>query len=890
MATNSGTSLLPTSDDNGQGNKRVSTAAPPKIRRRNRMITSCLECRRRKLKCDKLHPCTNCTKFSRDCAFLAPTLDSQSQKKLTEIKEKMGSLERTLQQDVARRDRARRAKASDNQDLSTKLPGQEDTSSDDGVVPDDEKGLEMTPLAVADAAYENDADDEMLDLGVRVGKMRMTERLGGFFRPKLSEELARMIRDPGNDHRNSEEKAARLPMTPQSTESFLEPGPTYLAPNSSFILGDVGRRRSLMDFLPPKEAADSLVGHYFHRVHTIAKVVHRSTFQLQYDNFWTNVLMGIEPAASAQALVFAVLFAAAVSLSEAEISSIFSRSKRAVVTNFQTGTEVALGKAQFLRTSRIETLQALVIYLIPMCRSEISRAHSVLVGTAIRLGECMGLHRDPGMTYNMPAIECQTRRTLWFQLCLLDLRTVEAQGPRPGIRRDEYDTQFPLNIDDGDLVLAEPKETERAWTDMTFSRMRFECNEMHRVIWVDRLRLEKKQISITHVMGKIESFRRAMEAKYLPIFDERVPIQRLAKLVMDILLLRMHIMVLHRYHNSVTTRIPDRLRQVILTSGTQQMEDAVAVETDPELAPWRWYAGAYQQWQTAFLLLVEVFVYPMRREADRIWNIIDYVFEPDRSLSRTQKGRMLMSEFRDRIAIYRDIRKVRAPVTMPTKMVHTVLRKVDDDAPSNPLNKPRDLKPTAVADSKPNSHPFTPASTSPPETSQGVSPPALGSEGSFHAWSYDTPVNFFVGDTRAPRPWDGSSSSSRGVWWANADKRQEPAAVVSPPSGMGSSPSEVSTTDSWPPFISNQQQGWPAPYPHHSGMETMTRMTNETAVPNNQAEGLIVSGSLAVIDDPVGNQQMTSTVASRAPTAPADPMVLDIDWVSFACSVSTWLQ
>src|SRR4051812_37097422 len=28
-----------------------------KIRRRNRLITSCLECRRRKLKCDKTHPC-----------------------------------------------------------------------------------------------------------------------------------------------------------------------------------------------------------------------------------------------------------------------------------------------------------------------------------------------------------------------------------------------------------------------------------------------------------------------------------------------------------------------------------------------------------------------------------------------------------------------------------------------------------------------------------------------------------------------------------------------------------------------------------------------------------------------------------------------------------------
>src|SRR6266536_1372189 len=77
-------------------------AQAPRIRRRNRMITSCLECRRRKLKCNKSHPCTNCVKFTRDCVFLAPALDQASQLKLTEIKEKVGSLERLLERDVAK--------------------------------------------------------------------------------------------------------------------------------------------------------------------------------------------------------------------------------------------------------------------------------------------------------------------------------------------------------------------------------------------------------------------------------------------------------------------------------------------------------------------------------------------------------------------------------------------------------------------------------------------------------------------------------------------------------------------------------------------------------------------------------------------------------------------
>lgn len=170
----------------------ASSPSHHRIRRRNRMITSCLECRRRKLKCDKLHPCTNCAKFVRDCVFLAPALDSASQLKLTEIKEKMGVLERGLEVQVAQARKLQRLKQNEGHGSSEKegnlgslqqlrrgsldLPGElpQDESEGDGIadVPEDEKGLEPTPLAVVDAAYDDDADDDMLDLGVKMGKMR----------------------------------------------------------------------------------------------------------------------------------------------------------------------------------------------------------------------------------------------------------------------------------------------------------------------------------------------------------------------------------------------------------------------------------------------------------------------------------------------------------------------------------------------------------------------------------------------------------------------------------------------------------------------------------------------------------------------------------------------
>jgi len=112
---------------------------------------------------------------------LAPALDQASQLKLTEIKEKVGSLERLLERDVARSS-APVAVTGGHRGL----PG--DPEDDD---PEDEKDyLEPTPLAVVDAAYEMDGDDnDLLDLGIQMGKMRITERIGGFFRPKISQEV-----------------------------------------------------------------------------------------------------------------------------------------------------------------------------------------------------------------------------------------------------------------------------------------------------------------------------------------------------------------------------------------------------------------------------------------------------------------------------------------------------------------------------------------------------------------------------------------------------------------------------------------------------------------------------------------------------------------------------
>lgn len=74
--------------------------------------------------------------------------------------------------------------------------------------------------------------------------------------------------------------------------------------------------------------------------------------------------MGMEPIGSLQAIVFAALFSGVVSMSDDQIYSSFAVAKRDLVENFQQGTETALGRAHLLRTTKVETMQAFVMYLV----------------------------------------------------------------------------------------------------------------------------------------------------------------------------------------------------------------------------------------------------------------------------------------------------------------------------------------------------------------------------------------------------------------------------------------------------------------------------------------------------------------------------------------------
>ena len=370
---------------------------------------------------------------------------------------------------------------------------------------------------------------------------------------------------------------------------------------------------------------------------------------------------------------------------------------------------------------------------------------------------------------------------------------------------------------------------------------------MHRIIWYDRMRIEKKKVSLTHVLGKIVSFTTAMRDKYKPMIDTTIPIHQYAQSMMKVLLSRMHVMVLHRYVNNRATEVPNRIREIVLGSGIDQQEAAVELEKDRRLQKWKWYNGAHQQWHTSFLLLVEIYQFPNRKEADRIWDIVDFVFQPDLSLSRVQKARTILGAIRDRTAIYRDIRRMRAPLTMRAEDVRRIYA---HDIPPDPKGvAPTERKPFA----------------SPPQDGQdtmlepGVEPTSFNTpisqpDQSPNAnWTFESPSTMlFKAGYTDPAKLPGVYHKQQ----THYDTSQLQPANISA-FDFGSPSASSGTNESWPPLISNDQVAW-----RPAQMMPGTNDSFAVAQNNMSTQGL-------------NARMMMSNLSPRSDDSP----MLDIDWV-----------
>lgn len=136
---------------------------------RGRAIKSCLECRRRKMRCSRSQPCQNCSRFSRACVYLP----------YPDWPQNFGD---SLSRQISSKSESPPLGSSNAKTRKCLAPQTPLMISGFESEPD--------PPALHDGFHDMDNQDESLDGGLQIGRMVITDRVGELFRPQVASEVS----------------------------------------------------------------------------------------------------------------------------------------------------------------------------------------------------------------------------------------------------------------------------------------------------------------------------------------------------------------------------------------------------------------------------------------------------------------------------------------------------------------------------------------------------------------------------------------------------------------------------------------------------------------------------------------------------------------------------
>ncbi|KAK9483090.1 hypothetical protein V1527DRAFT_492155 [Lipomyces starkeyi] len=388
----------------------------PHTIRRRRVIRSCVNCHRRKVKCDKLTPaCNNCVNLDLECQYYDNVNDGL---------------------DVL-------------DELAPGVEPEEETDLVD-VASDVENGNEGSPDKFELKPGVRRVDVGYLSVDPTTGGSRYANGAfwGAYFKDMM--DMSTILKSR-NEAFNMDAIAQN-----ETASSLLQ---------SYFISNPNAGMDILFSIVPDKSVADSLIQHYFFAVHPAIPILNQYKFMKTYEMFWANFRNKLPVDTLFLPLFFVTLYGATLSICESSMFDLLSspneiitvrdaverqvqkdassKEQRVLQNKYKLATDIALSCAHFPVQPSLQGLQASVI-LITCSNGHTSDAGTGTVAMLIRVAQMMGLHRDPSnFSVQLDLEDVQERRLVWWQLVHLDYAISMSQGLPPIVHRLESDVKLP---------------------------------------------------------------------------------------------------------------------------------------------------------------------------------------------------------------------------------------------------------------------------------------------------------------------------------------------------------------------------------------------------------------------------------------------------------------
>ncbi|KAL2755453.1 hypothetical protein ACRALDRAFT_2080783, partial [Sodiomyces alcalophilus JCM 7366] len=435
--------------------------------KRPRPVKSCTECRKRKLKCDRNLPCSQCQKSQRTCKYAADQdssalsdasdaepADAQPGRPvkrncLTAVHGSSASaahLDPLLSASLRNGDvatggggAAAAAALSPFEDLASRVDRLEQLvlAKSPGTTDHVSTNLSRPPLPLSSETIRG-LTVKGEDLRTRFfgqSSVRVLLNLFGDAKDFLAHESGR------DEFRGVMAGLSRLHrVIIEDYKKSLKPNPVYVDSVTPVL-------NRMKHVLPPRPVCDRLLGSYIHTTETIYRIIHIPTFMADYEQFWDNKL----EADSFLPQLLAILSTG---------SRFESKSKGlglgADGLHIPTACELVRSWLSGLKGKHLvefTTLQTEVL-LLHAQRMTTPRPHTLWtqLGSVVRMAMTMGLHRDPSeFDGQIPVFWGELRRRLWYSILELDLHVSLMCNLPCLVREGDHTCQPPRNIDDADL-------------------------------------------------------------------------------------------------------------------------------------------------------------------------------------------------------------------------------------------------------------------------------------------------------------------------------------------------------------------------------------------------------------------------------------------------------
>ncbi|KAE8389666.1 hypothetical protein BDV23DRAFT_194320 [Aspergillus alliaceus] len=543
---------------------------------------TCEKCRQRKIKCDKLSPCTNCQRLGIECGLVerarlprgryrgAAEKPSES---VTDLWARVTQLEHQMESLVPER---------------SNTPAVVAVSS-----PEDKTPLRQSPFS---PSHHGSPEEDYMQTD----------------RPKKK---PRMLYE-GPDDPN----IANLPKPDLHPFIFKDDQTmSSLSQTSSSPVAWIGEYATT-------QIKDQLLDIFFVQVDPVFKIIHRPSLSgylregkpyLDYHNRHPAV----------EALTYAVYYAATCSLTDAQCMVIFESSKPPIVSRYRLACETALGNADFVTSEDLTVLQAFIIWLISTRSHDRSRRVWTMFSVALRVAQSLSLNMDPPTAPTRP-FELEMRRRLRFAIGLLDTQVAFDRASTPIVPFSWMQSKPPTNLNDTTLTFTSPSTPPESptFTDTTFAVL------LSRAQGVTRLLEASAELGITSLNRRqkyVDDFRATASKLLVTCSPDTIPFHWFAVQVSECIASSLQLAAvrpLHKHpdYDPSHSRAPEGYS--ILRVAVDVLTKCQVAVKDPRGEPWRWFARIFTPWHALAVAAAELCLCERVEVVEEYWWSVELAY------------------------------------------------------------------------------------------------------------------------------------------------------------------------------------------------------------------------------------------------------------------------